>query len=605
MADPGSLEVCNCCQKILSSSYALEVDDIMTNESNNGLKGCPCCLGAFNREAVVAASKAVLERVRELGFISNQLLVRVDVPDVVNLSRNIARVLWDQTLEKQGSSCTVGQGLALLIASLLQGEHGGTVISELDDQNSRDALVVAHTRFTCSDAGAKGEEGSPDVDALSVSFRDAVRPSFRPRRGRQTKFGLSGSSNQQSLSKGDLAHLYDRIRDDLKGHPDFTSAPWQSLLKAMRDWSVSMGAECKFPTATYVTVTTDTFYVYGRYTKHARDVPQAEWFLGGGEGGGGKSGTSAATRTSDQHSGKRKREGSDHDHDQGGGVGGGGNALLSQFQSTPNNPAAAGVSRKGRNSVQEIIAEAVTRVTGARKVSLHACGREDIDVRCLGNGRPFVLKVEGAQRWGTAAHLATVSTAINRGEGLNGNLDVQVTHVQGCSHQVWTNMQTVAEEKCKSYTCLVVCSQAPSIPANSAALAGLLVGSLSGSNTAPHAVTNTDLAALEGYGTRDVDPDGHPCLRVDQKTPLRVLHRRSLMNRPKYLYNLRTQRLTSNAFLLHLTTTAGAYVKEFVHGDWGRTQPNVSSILRCQAAIIQLDVARLHDDLPGNGSDSN
>ena len=36
-----------------------------------------------------------------------------------------------------------------------------------------------------------------------------------------------------------------------------------------------------------------------------------------------------------------------------------------------------------------------------------------------------------------------------------------------------------------------------------------------------------------------------------------------------------------------------------MHGDWGRTEPNVSELLGCQAAIIQLDVAGLHDDLPG------
>jgi hypothetical protein len=48
-------------------------------------------------------------------------------------------------------------------------------------------------------------------------------------------------------------------------------------------------------------------------------------------------------------------------------------------------------------------------------------------------------------------------------------------------------------------------------------------------------------------------------------------------------------------------TSAGTYVKEFVHGDLGRTIPNVSSLLQCQADILQLDVTWLFDDFEGGG----
>lgn len=41
--------------------------------------------------------------------------------------------------------------------------------------------------------------------------------------------------------------------------------------------------------------------------------------------------------------------------------------------------------RKGRNSVEEIVSSAVKKVSGCSECRLHACGREDIDVRCLGN----------------------------------------------------------------------------------------------------------------------------------------------------------------------------------------------------------------------------
>jgi tRNA pseudouridine synthase 10 len=39
---------------------------------------------------------------------------------------------------------------------------------------------------------------------------------------------------------------------------------------------------------------------------------------------------------------------------------------------------------------------------------------------------------------------------------------------------------------------------------------------------------------------------------------------------------------------------AGMYVKEFVHGDFGRTVPSVGSLLGCKADILQLDVEAVH-----------
>lgn len=66
---------------------------------------------------------------------------------------------------------------------------------------------------------------------------------------------------------------------------------------------------------------------------------------------------------------------------------------------------------------------------------------------------------------------------------------------------------------------------------------------------------------------------------LQQKTPLRVIHRRSLMTRTRRIYALEAQLLNAHYFLLSLVTGAGTYVKEFVHGDLGRTQPNVATLL--------------------------
>lgn len=43
-----------------------------------------------------------------------------------------------------------------------------------------------------------------------------------------------------------------------------------------------------------------------------------------------------------------------------------------------------------------------------------------------------------------------------------------------------------------------------------------------------------------------------------------------------------------------LTPQAGAYVKEFCHGDLGRTHPNLGTLLGCRTEILQLDVVAVH-----------
>ena len=99
------------------------------------------------------------------------------------------------------------------------------------------------------------------------------------------------------------------------------------------------------------------------------------------------------------------------------------------------------------------------------------------------------------------------------------------------------------------------------------------------------AVTKADVALLNK--TQE--------LVCQQLTPMRVLHRRTLMVRERTIHAMRAERLSSRFLQLDLTTQAGTYVKEFVHGDFGRTLPNLGSLLGCEADILQLDVMGLQD----------
>ena len=46
----------------------------------------------------------------------------------------------------------------------------------------------------------------------------------------------------------------------------------------------------------------------------------------------------------------------------------------------------------------------------------------------------------------------------------------------------------------------------------------------------------------------------------------------------------------TNMFKLNLVTSAGTYVKEFVHSDFNRTKPSIQSLLGVDTDILALDV---------------
>ena len=96
--------------------------------------------------------------------------------------------------------------------------------------------------------------------------------------------------------------------------------------------------------------------------------------------------------------------------------------------------------------------------------------------------------------------------------------------------------------------------------------------------------------------------DRLPSTSVDivQRTPIRVLKRRALLDRPRTIHCIRAVPINERRFMLYLRTQAGTYIKEFVHGDFGRTQPSVGDLLNLPLTtsvdILELDVQHVHLD---------
>ena len=220
----------------------------------------------------------------------------------------------------------------------------------------------------------------------------------------------------------------------------------------------------------------------------------------------------------------------------------------------PQSPWILDGSRKAEGSVQECITEHVVPLFAASEARFHSAGREDIDVRMLGTGRPFTLELLCPKRpFHDEAALAAAAEAVNKC-GLVWIDGLRVCDLVKLSEA----MRDGEEAHRKDYRCCVVLSR--------------------------H-VTPADLERINGTTE----------LVTQQLTPMRVLHRRTLMVRERTIHAMRAEKLGSRFLQLDLTTQAGTYVKEFVHGDFGRTSPSLGALLGCEADIIQLDVMGLQD----------
>ncbi|OAE33883.1 hypothetical protein AXG93_3037s1060 [Marchantia polymorpha subsp. ruderalis] len=310
--------------------------------------------------------------------------------------------------------------------------------------------------------------------------------------------------------------------------------------------------------------------------------------------------------------------------------------------------------RMGEGSVQEIIGDVVMPFYKADNYKFHAAGREDIDVRMLGTGRPFIIELLNARRIPSASEIEKAELDINgQKEGWVSNLsshyltklmrqnspesfamlvclglDYKLRHALYVLDAVFYSKpegKVISEFGC-SYFLMKLVSRTFFCPGWNSRLSNVAQNSFAlnvyecmlGTNI-PEQVkvkglrqVGIEVCALMRQGEVEKQKEyvavvwlDRPVtqadfkrlsdlkeLEIQQKTPVRVLHRRSPLIRPRTIHWMRCEPIkgSENYFLLQLCTQAGTYIKEFVHGDLGRTYPNVGSLLDCAADILQLDV---------------
>lgn len=219
-----------------------------------------------------------------------------------------------------------------------------------------------------------------------------------------------------------------------------------------------------------------------------------------------------------------------------------------------------------RNSVQELIEEGLKKFLQFEKSVFASSGREDVDVRMLGKGRPFAFKLHNPVNISeyNEGTLRQIQQYINQEHA--GKIKVRDLQIVTKS-SVSKGLKDGQESKTKEYRALCCCSRK---------------------------LLPSDIERVNNL----ID------LEIEQKTPIRVLHRRTLASRRRKIHRLKIEQVKlgefdcvklenlDHVFVLNLLTAAGTYIKEFVHGDFGRTEPNLSTLLGgiCDTDLMELDV---------------
>jgi tRNA pseudouridine synthase 10 len=242
-----------------------------------------------------------------------------------------------------------------------------------------------------------------------------------------------------------------------------------------------------------------------------------------------------------------------------------GGRYLKLQRGLPQSPWIMGGIRKGKSSVQEELAAAILPGAKADSYAFMSSGREDIDVRMLGSGRPFALEVRNPRVWPLPSQALPSVTfgQFTRAHSESG-VYYALKNAQLTLEDV-TQLKVGEENKKKSYAAVCWASHGNGVDTN-------------------------DARALLGFL-----PQGE--FEIRQKTPLRVLHRRPNIVRCRLIHQISVQVLPDcpdGYFLLRLTTAAGTYVKEFINGDRGCTRPSLSEMLGCRVECVYLDVTTVH-----------
>ncbi len=206
-----------------------------------------------------------------------------------------------------------------------------------------------------------------------------------------------------------------------------------------------------------------------------------------------------------------------------------------------------------QESVEEFISKPILLAAKGTSSKFHGSGREDIDARMLGTGRPFVLEISEPKR--RNLNFEELESEIN------GNADgkIEVKIEERTTRSKVRELKTRSSRNAKGYRAVI-------------------------SLESPLELEKSEIMAIE---------EAFSDILIEQQTPLRVLHRRADKVRSRKVISFQIEKIDSQQLTVYIVCEGGLYVKELISGDEGRTQPNLSEHLSTTAIVSQLDVVKV------------
>lgn len=204
--------------------------------------------------------------------------------------------------------------------------------------------------------------------------------------------------------------------------------------------------------------------------------------------------------------------------------------------------------KKFKTSVQEEIGKTLLKLTKGKDHSFHGCGREDIDVTTVGEGRPFVIEIIDPKI--RTFDVQKAKKEINKNSKL-----VKVK-----------NLSITSKEKIKEIKLAT-----------------------------PDKIYEAEVELEKEVEKKELE---NACqllsnIEIDQQTPTRVLKRRYDLLRKKKVYYFKLKKHNPKNPIFEIKTESGTYIKELISGDNGRTKPSLSEILKQKSLVKKLLVKEI------------
>ncbi len=171
---------------------------------------------------------------------------------------------------------------------------------------------------------------------------------------------------------------------------------------------------------------------------------------------------------------------------------------------------------------------------------IHVSGREDSDVRMLGPGRPLVVEVKQPIRYRGQVPPLVDDEVVFRPLSFTTREEVR-------------RLKEKAKVDIKLYRALVY-SERP--------------------------LTAEDLGKMAELSGKI----------ITQYTPRRIKRLHPRRKRTRMVYEVTWRLISPHVFELYIRCQGGLYVKEFIHGDGGRTTPSAAEVLNGYLEVLELDV---------------